>query len=52
LDVLKNDFGEVDEAMYGGVERPYKLIFCILGIEESDLGEVVYVMFLVGEWPL
>jgi hypothetical protein len=40
LDVLKNDFGEVDEAKFQGVERPYDLIFCILGIEKSDLGGV------------
>jgi hypothetical protein len=33
LNVLKNDFGEVDEAMFEGVERPFELIFCILGIE-------------------
>jgi hypothetical protein len=33
LDVLKNDFGEVDEAMFQGVERPCVLIFCVLGIE-------------------
>jgi hypothetical protein len=38
---LKNDFGEVDEAMFQGVERPYELIFCILSIEKSYLGEVV-----------
>jgi hypothetical protein len=27
LDVLKNDFGEVDEAMFQGVELPSELIF-------------------------
>jgi hypothetical protein len=27
LDVLKNDFREVDEAMLEGVERPYEIIF-------------------------
>jgi hypothetical protein len=36
LDVLKNDFGEVDKAMTEGVERPSEIIFCILGIEKSD----------------
>jgi hypothetical protein len=37
---LKNDFGEIDEAMFQGVEGPYEIIFCILSIEESDLDEV------------
>jgi hypothetical protein len=41
LDVLKNDFGEVDEAMFQGVERSYELVFCILSIEKSDLSEVL-----------
>jgi hypothetical protein len=40
LDVLKNDFGEVDEAIFQGIERPNELIFSILGIEKSDLDEV------------
>jgi hypothetical protein len=40
LDVLKNDFVEVDEAMFHGVERSCEIIFCILGIEESDLDQV------------
>jgi hypothetical protein len=38
--LLKNDLGEVDEAMFEGVERRYELIFCILSIEKSDLDEV------------
>jgi hypothetical protein len=42
--VLKNDFGEFDEVMFLGVERPRELIFCILVIEKSDLDEVVYVI--------
>jgi hypothetical protein len=37
---LKNDFGEIDEAMFGGVERTYEFIFCILSIEKSDLDKV------------
>jgi hypothetical protein len=37
---LKNDIGEVDEAMFRGVEKPYELIFCILSMEKSDLYEV------------
>jgi hypothetical protein len=37
---LKNDIDEVDETMFPGVERPYKLIFCIQGSEKSDLDEV------------
>jgi hypothetical protein len=31
-DVLKNDFDVVDEPMFQGVEWPYEIIFCILGI--------------------
>jgi hypothetical protein len=38
--VLKNDFGEVDEAVFQGDEMPYEFIFCILNIEKSDLDEV------------
>jgi hypothetical protein len=38
---LKNDFGEVDEPMIEGVERPCELIFGIQSIERSDLDEVV-----------
>jgi hypothetical protein len=41
---IKNDFGEVDEAMFQGVEGPFALIFCILGIENNDMDEVAYVM--------
>jgi hypothetical protein len=37
LDVLKNDFGEVDEVMFEGVVRQYELIFCTQSIEKSDL---------------
>jgi hypothetical protein len=33
MDVLKNDFVEVDEAVFEGVERPYELILCIMSIE-------------------
>jgi hypothetical protein len=36
MDVLKNDFGEVDEATFLGVERPCEIIFFILNIEKSD----------------
>jgi hypothetical protein len=35
--VLKNDFGEVEEAMFRGVKRPYEII---LSIENSDLVQV------------
>jgi hypothetical protein len=38
-DVLNSNFGEVDEAMFEGVERPCEIIFCNLGIEESVLDE-------------
>jgi hypothetical protein len=37
LDVLKNIFGEVDEAMFEDVERPYELVFSILCIEKGDV---------------
>jgi hypothetical protein len=40
LDFLKNDFGEVDEAMFQGVDRQCEPIFCILDIEKSDFYEV------------
>jgi hypothetical protein len=36
LDVLENDFCEVDEAKFQGAERPNERIGCILSIEESD----------------
>jgi hypothetical protein len=42
LDVLKNDFGESDEAMFHGNERTYELIFCFLSIEKSDLKQVMF----------
>jgi hypothetical protein len=40
LQVLNNDFGGVDEVMFQGVERRWELIFCVLGIENSELVEV------------
>jgi hypothetical protein len=42
---LKNDFGEVDETMIEGVERPYDNIFCFQSFETSDTDEVAKVMF-------
>jgi hypothetical protein len=39
-DGLKNDFVEVDEAMFQSVERLYELILCKMSIEKSDLDEV------------
>jgi hypothetical protein len=41
LNVLINDFGEVDEAMFEGVARQWELIFCILGIDKSNFHDVV-----------
>jgi hypothetical protein len=44
LDVLKNDFGDVDEAMVLGVRRPLEIIFCLLRIERflrSHLSDVL-----------
>jgi hypothetical protein len=37
--VLKNDFVEVDEVMFQGVEMPCELFFCILSVEKSNLDE-------------
>jgi hypothetical protein len=37
---LKNDFGEKNKAMFEGVENPFELIYCIEGIEKSELDEV------------
>jgi hypothetical protein len=37
---LKNDFGEVDEAMNQGVEKPSELVFSIEGIEKSELEKI------------
>jgi hypothetical protein len=39
LDVLRNDFCEVDDVMYLSVESPCELIFSILVIEINDLDE-------------
>jgi hypothetical protein len=39
--MLKNDFAEFDEALFQGVEMQCEIIFCILGIEESDFDEVL-----------
>jgi hypothetical protein len=50
LDVSKCDFGEVDAAIFVGVERPSVLIFGILGIQKSDFYEFAEVMFQVDEW--
>jgi hypothetical protein len=47
---LKNVFGDVNKPMYQGIERPCEIIFCILGIEKSDLDVVPYLIFLVGLW--
>jgi hypothetical protein len=48
---LKNDFGEVNEPTFRGVERPCEIIFCILGIKKSELNDDENLMFQVGEWP-
>jgi hypothetical protein len=44
LHILECEF-EVEEAMLQGDERPCELIFCVLGIQKSDLDEVAEVMF-------
>jgi hypothetical protein len=38
-EVLKNDFGKVDETMFKCVEIPFEVIFYIFGIVKSDLDE-------------
>jgi hypothetical protein len=37
---IKNDFGEVDEAIFQGVQMPCEIIFCILGIEINEMDKV------------
>jgi hypothetical protein len=37
---LKNDFDDVDEARFQGVQRPCEPISCILCIEKIDLDKV------------
>jgi hypothetical protein len=37
----KKDFGEVDEQMFEGFQRPLEIILCFLGIEKIDLDKVV-----------
>jgi hypothetical protein len=49
--VLKYEFGEVDEAMFQGDERPCENIFWILSIQTSALVEVAQEIFQVDEWP-
>jgi hypothetical protein len=52
LDVSKCDFGELDEAMFQGVERPCEHMFYFMGTKKSELIQVAEVMIQVGEWPL
>jgi hypothetical protein len=44
MDVLENDFGEVDEAMSHEFERTFKRIFYILSIEKSNVDKVAELM--------
>jgi hypothetical protein len=37
---LKNDFDEVDEAMFQSIDWPRLFIFSISGIEKSDFHEI------------
>jgi hypothetical protein len=39
-DIMKNNFGEVDEAMFQSDEIPCELILFILSIKKGDLDEV------------
>jgi hypothetical protein len=36
---LKNNFDEFDVTMYQGADGLFEIIFCIPGIEESDMDE-------------
>jgi hypothetical protein len=49
VNVLKCDFGDIDETMFHVVKRTNECIFYILGIEKRVLDEVAEVMFYVGE---
>jgi hypothetical protein len=57
---LKNDFREVDKAMFQGVERPCELIlcivpcgliFCLLNVLRNDFSEADETMFQGVEKP-
>jgi hypothetical protein len=45
VNVLKRDFGDVDEAMFHDVERKFESIFYILHIQKSFLYDFAEVMF-------
>jgi hypothetical protein len=40
LDVLKNNFVEVYEAVFQSVQMPFQIIFYVLNVEKSDFYEV------------
>jgi hypothetical protein len=40
MEFFKNDFGNVDEAMFECIERPNDFIFQILSIEKIELIEI------------
>jgi hypothetical protein len=46
MEVLKNGFGKVDEAMLECVEWPNELIFRILSIEKIELNEIACVILI------
>jgi hypothetical protein len=45
MNVLKFDFGDVDETMFLDVQSPFERIFYILDIQKSDLDDVEEVKF-------
>jgi hypothetical protein len=47
---LKCVIGDVDEAMFQGVKKPFYSLSILLSIKKSDLKDVAKVMFQVGEW--
>jgi hypothetical protein len=38
--MLKNDFADINEAMFPVIERQCEIIFYIMGIEKKDFDEV------------
>jgi hypothetical protein len=47
-DVLKKESGELDEAMFHGVESPYELILWNLRIERSRLSDILCMRMALG----
>jgi hypothetical protein len=52
LEVLKNEFCELAEAMIQVVERPWELIFCITDIQKIELDNIAEVIFKQANGPV